>query len=179
MAQLRPVEERDAKGNTTKINPAITFKQDRQVRVIIGRHDWRLDDNPHYHAPVTAQVQDGKILFFEGVPDNSQTRSAARALKYDATERKTESGLVLCGDVPKYIVEAIRKHPIRVREPRPTVYEVKLATVGDVETTRTEELANAGGADSVTVSAIEPDVNPHLRKGAGKAAPADPVEATL
>jgi hypothetical protein len=178
MAQLRPVEERDAKGITTKINPAITWKQDPQIRVIIGRHDWRLDDNPQYHPPITAQVQDGQIRFFEGVPDNSQTRGASKELKYSAKpedEHKNERGLVYCGDVPKYIVDAIKRRPILVREPRPTVYEVKLATIGDVEVTRTEELDGSSG--SVTVSAIEPDVNPHLRKQGRQAAPT--IDATL
>ena len=164
MSQIRPVEERDAKGNTTRLNPAITFKQDRDIRKIIGRHDWRLDPNPDYHQPITAQVQDGKIRFFDGVPDSSQTRSASRELTLDEQHTtKNDAGLVFCGEVPKYIVDAIRRHPIRVREPRPTVYEVRLATIGDVEVTETKELS-ANGADSITVSAVEPDVNPHLRR---------------
>ena len=179
MAQLRPVEERDAKGNTTRINPAITFKQDRDKRIIIGRHDWRLEPNADYHPPITAQVQDGKIRFFDGVPDNSQTRGASRELKLDEKdENQNEAGLVFLGEVPKYIVTAIKKRPIRVREPRPTVYEVKLATVGDVEVTQTEEIAEAGSSDSVTITAVDPDVNRHTRKRAAKnGAPA--VEATL
>jgi hypothetical protein len=177
MAQLRPVEERDAKGNTTRINPAITFKQDRQTRIVVGRHDWRLEDNPNYHQPITAQVQDGKILFFEGVPDNSQTRGASKQLKLAQDVTANESGMPMCGDVPKYIVDAIRRHPIRVREPRPTVYEVKLATIGDVEVTQTEEITGTG--DAVTIDPIAPDVNAHLRKKGAKAQPAQPIEATL
>ena len=175
MAQLRPVEERDAKGNTQRINPAITFKQDREKRVIIGRHDWRLDPNPNYHPPITAQVQDGKIKFFDGVPDNSQTRNASKELKYSEERSENEAGLVFLGEVPEYIIKAIRKNPIRVREPRPTVYEVKLATIGDVEVAQAKEIGN--GVDAVTIEPVAPDVNPHLRKQ-GKT-PAAPVEATL
>lgn len=174
MAQLRPVEERDAKGNTMRVNPAITWKQDREKRIIIGRHDWRLDPNPNYHPPITAQVQDGKIRFFDGVPDNSQTRGASRELKYTEERTVNEAGLVFLGEVPEYIVKAIRRNPIRVREPRPTVYEVKLATIGDVEVTTTEEIG--GGQDAVTVEPVAPDVNPHLRKQGRKPAA---VEATL
>lgn len=175
MAQLRPVEERDAKGNTTKINPAITFKQDRQKRIIVGRHDWRLEDNPDYHPTITAQAQDGKIRFFEGVPDNSQTRGASKELKYTNEEWATETGMKMLGEVPAYIIAAIRKTPIRVREPRPTVYEVRLATIGDVEITKTEEIEASG--DSITISAVAPDVNPHLRNQGAK--PSTPLEATL
>lgn len=175
--QLRPVEERDAKGNTTRINPAITFKQDRQIRVVVGRHDWRLEDNPNYHQPITAQVQDGKILFFEGTPDNSQTRSASKHLKLASTETRNENGMAMLGEVPAYIVAAIRKHPIRVREPRPTVYEVKLATIGDVEVTETTDIT--GGGASVTIDPVAPDVNAHLRKQGRAAKVAQPIEATL
>lgn len=174
MAQLRPVEERDAKGNTSRINPAITFKQDREKRIIIGRHDWRLEPNADYHPPITAQVQDGKIRFFDGVPDNSQTRGASKELKYSEERTVNEAGLVFLGEVPEYIIKAIRKHPIRVREPRPTVYEVKLATIGDVEVAQTKEIETSG--DSVTISAVEPDLNPQPRK---RKAVAAPVEATL
>jgi hypothetical protein len=178
MAQLRVTEERDARGNTTKLNPAITFKQDRQIRVIVGRHDWRLDDNPNYHQPITAQVQDGKIRFFEGVPDSSQTRGASRELKYATVETKNENGMLMLGEVPKYIIDSIKKQPIRVREPRPTVYEVRLATIGDVEVAQTTEIAS-NGLDSVTVNAIEPDVNPHLRNQPQAPRAAAPIEATL
>src|SRR5438128_6819417 len=180
MSQLRPVEERDAKGNTTKINPAITFKQDRDIRRIIGRHDWRLDPNPDYHPPITAQVQDGKIRFFDGVPDSSQTRGASRELKLDEQHPTTNTaGLVYCGEVPKYIVDTIRRQPIRVREPRPTVYEVRLATIGDVEVTETKELSSKG-ADSITVSAIEPNVNPQRQRPQAQAlTPATPIDTTL
>lgn len=178
MAQLRPCEERDAKGNTTRINPAITFKQDRQIRVVIGRHDWRLDDNPNYHQPITAQVQDGKILFFEGVPDNSQTRGASRQLKLATVVTANDAGMAMLGEVPKYIVDSIKRRPIRVREPRPTVYEVKLAMVGDVEVTQTDEIASGATSDAVTIEPVAPDVNAHTRKGR-KAQVAEPIEATL
>jgi hypothetical protein len=177
MAALRPVEERDAKGNTIRINPAITYKQDRQIRVVIGRHDWRLDDNPEYHPPITAQVQDGKIRFFGGVPDSSVTRSAAKEL----TIKFEDDGKTVAADspVPAYIVAALRARPIRVREPRPTVYEVKLAVIGDVEVAEATEIASDG--TSVTVTAVDPDVNRHLRRTAAgnPAAPAAPIEATL
>ena len=157
MAALRPVEERDAKGNTIRVNPAITFKQDRNIRVIVGRHDWRLDDNPNYHPPITAQVQNGEIKFFEGVPDTKQTRDAAKEIP--ATK------------VPAYIIEGIQKQPMRVREARPTVYEVRLVTVGDVESTTLTEVPNDGM--SATITPIAPDVAPK-----GKAA-LTATEATL
>lgn len=158
MAALRQVEDRDAKGNTIRVNPAITFKQDRNIRRIVGRNDWALDENPEYHAPITAQVQNGKIYFFEGVPDTTQTRQAAKEI----AEEK----------VPKYILDELRAHPMRVREARPTVYEVKLVTVGDVESAQLSEIPNDG--QSVTVTPIAPDIS-----SKGKGALVTPSEATL
>jgi hypothetical protein len=151
MAVLREVEERDAKGNTIRFNPSITFKQDRQVRTIIGRHDWRLDDNPNYHQPITAQAQNGKIVFFTGTPDNVQSRKLAKEIDVK--------------DVPKYIVDELTAHPMKVRESRPTVYEVRIAKVGDIEVTQVDELPSDNGA--VTVTAKEPDLR--LRSGRPKA----------
>jgi hypothetical protein len=151
MATLRPVEERDSKDRTLRLNPSITFKQDRQIRVITGRNDWRLDPNPDFHEPITAQVQDGKVHFFAGIPDNAKSRAAARELKRS--------------DVPEYIVKALTQSPIRVKEHRPAVYEVKIALVGDVETTEVEELASADTAESVTVAPVVPDLSGKGRGG--------------
>jgi hypothetical protein len=141
MAALRPVEERDARGNTIRVNPAITYKQDRQFRVIVGRHDWRLEDNAEYHPPITAQVQNGKIVFFNGVPDTTKTREAAKEMKQS--------------DVPQYILDGLRSHPIKIREPRPTVYEVRLAIIGDVEVAQATEV-DTNGADALEITPVAP-----------------------
>lgn len=154
MAALRPVEERDTKGNTIRVNPAVTYKQDPEIRKISGRNDYQMIDNPDYHPPITAQVQDGKILFFQGVPDNSATRRAAKEMKID--------------EVPEYIIDGIKRVPIKVREPRPTVYEVKLATIGDGSFEVTE-LDNDG--QSVVVTPKEPELT--------RAAPSPSNEAAL
>lgn len=142
MATLRPVEERDSKGNTIRINVSSTFTQNPEIRKIVGRHDWQLIDNPDYHPPITAQVQNGRLYFFEGTPYTSASRALAKELPLD--------------QVPAYIVENFKKHPMKVREQRPTVYEVKIATMGDVETTTVEEIANDG--QSVTVQPVAPDL---------------------
>jgi hypothetical protein len=144
VAVLRPVEERDSKGNTTRINASITFKQDQQIRRIRGRHDYDYIDNPDYHPPITAQVQNGKILFFLGVPDSTPTRAAAKELKI--------------ADVPEYIVRELKNRPMKVREARPTVYEVKLATMAGIEVTEINELANDGMA--VVIEPIAPNLGP-------------------
>lgn len=152
MAQLRPVEERDARGNTIRVNPAITYKQDRQIRVIVGRHDWRLDDNLAYHPPITAQVQNGKILFFNGVPDTTKTREAAKEMKID--------------DVPQYILDGLRSHPIKIREPRPTVYEVRLATIGEVDVIQATEV-ETNGAQSLDIMPVAPALERPIASPAG------------
>lgn len=145
MATLRPVEERDARDITIRLNPSIVFKQDAQIRKVVGRHDFHMVDNPDYHPPITAQAQNGKVLFFLGTPENSQSRSASREMSVK--------------DVPAYIVEELTKRPMKVREPRPTVIEVKIATVGDVEVTTAEELQTDG--DSVTIAPVAPDLTMH------------------
>jgi hypothetical protein len=159
MATLRPVEERDSKGNTTRMNPAITWKQDPQVRLISGRHDFRFVDNPDYHPVITAQVQGSKVVFFHGTPDTSQTRAAAREIP--------------AKDVPAYILDELDKHPMKVREARPTVYEVRVATVGDVEVTETVELVSDGQA--VTVEPVAPDLTGKTRRRQSQAHTAQPV----
>lgn len=145
MAALRPVEERDAKGNTLRVNASVTFKSDPNIRRIVGRNDWALDPNPNYHPAITAQVQNGEIKFFEGVPDTAQTRNAAKELPV--------------AKVPQYIIDAIKAKPIAVREARPTVYEVRLVTVGDVEATTLSEMQSADG-QSVVVTPVAPDIGP-------------------
>ena len=158
MAKLRPVEERDARGNTIRVNPAITYKQDRQIRIIVGRHDWRLEDNPEYHPPITAQAQNGKIVFFNGVPDTTKTRDAAKEMKIN--------------DVPQYILDGLHAHPIKIREPRPTVYEVRLATIGDVEVAQAQEV-DTNGVEALEIVPVAPALDMPSR-----AAAAGP-EATL
>lgn len=157
MAALRPVEERDAKGNTIRVNASVTFKSDPNIRRIVGRNDWALDPNPDYHPPITAQVQNGEIKFFDGVPDTTQTRNAAKELPINK--------------VPQYIIDQLKSKPIAVREARPTVYEVRLVTVGDVEATTLSEMQSTDG-QSVTVTPIAPNVGP-------KPAQAPAAEATL
>lgn len=147
MAKLRPVEERDARGATTRTNPAITFTQDRQIRKVVGRNDFQMLDNPDYHEPITVQVQDGKIVFFRGAPNSTQSRAQAKEMKQE--------------DVPAYIIKGLREHPVKMREQKPAVYEVRIATVGDVETAVVSELVTDG--ESVTVTPTEPDINPVRR----------------
>lgn len=142
MASLRPNEERSAKGETTRINPSVTFKQDRNIRTIIGRNDWRLDPNPDYHEPITVQVQNGKLVFFAGTPDTTESRRAAREIP------QTE--------VPAYIIAELKKKAITVREHRPAVYEVKLTQVDGIEGTEVTELENDGQA--VTLTPVEPEL---------------------
>jgi hypothetical protein len=145
MASLRPVEERDSKGNTLRTNPTITFKQDQTIRVVVGKHDWRLEPNPAYHAPITAQVQDGKIRFFTGTPDSTASRTLAKELPV--------------ADVPTYIIDQLQRTPIKVREARPMVYEVKIAMIDNVETTVVEELHSQDGMN-VTLTPVAPDTSP-------------------
>lgn len=153
MAALRPVEERDKKGNTTRVNPSVTFKQDRDIRVVVGRHDFRLEPNPDFHPPITAQVQDGRILFFTGTPDTRDSRAAAKEMSLD--------------HVPAYIVQDLKRNPLKVREVKPTVYEVRLATVGDVPVAQVSELSAEG--DSVTVTPVDPDLSEEaLRRATAK-----------
>lgn len=151
MATLRPVEERSAKGETTRVNPSVTFKQDQQIRKVVGRHDFHMIDNPDYHVPITAQVQEQKIVFFDGVPDTSATRTAAREIPVS--------------EVPEYIIKEM-KRGIKIRESRPTVYEVRIATVGDVEVTQVEEVPNDGV--SVDVAPVAPDLSEQALKRSGR-----------
>ena len=153
MAVLRPVEERDARGGTTRVNPTIVFKQDQMVRIISGSNSWRMEENPLYHPPITAQVQNGKICFFDGIPDTSLSRAGAKDMKQS--------------NVPEYILETLKKNPIKFREVKPTVFEVKLATVGDVEVTELTEVPSTDG-HSVTITAVEPDLRPNVPRNTRK-----------
>lgn len=148
MAALRPVEERDARGNTYRRNPTITFKSDREIRRIRGRNDWENIPNPQYHEPITAQVQNENIVYFLGTPDNSRTIALAREISQADVEK-----------LAPYIVAELRKNPIRVVEMRPAVYEVRVTTIGDVEATVTTAV-DTGGASEVTVHPVAPNVNP-------------------
>jgi hypothetical protein len=161
MATLRPNEERDSKGNTIRMSPSITYTQDRQIRKIRGRSDYDFIDNDRYHEPITAQVQNGKIVFFYGTPHNSESRRAAKEITMAEVER-----------VAPYIIADLRRNPMKVREPRPVVYEVKLAVLGDEagEGVVTSEIPNDGR--SVTITAIEPDLR--VKRGG---APAQDDEA--
>lgn len=156
MATLRPLEERDAKGSTHRVNTSITFRQDQQIRKVVGRHDFQMIDNPDYHPPITAQVQGDKVLFFLGTPDTTASRNGAKE--------------IVVKDVPKYIIDQLNRTPIKVREQRPTVYEVKIATIGDVETTQLEEVANDG--ESVTITPVAPDLTLKPARAAAPAAAA-------
>jgi hypothetical protein len=146
MPALRPVEERDKKGNTLRVNPSVTFKQDQNIRHVRGRHDYSFEPNPDFHPPITAQVQDGKLRFFSGVPDSAATRAHAKELKL--------------ADVPAYIVEGLRRNPLKVREARPMVYEVKIVQIGDQEVTTVEAIESQDGGMSVTIEPIAPDTSP-------------------
>jgi len=150
MGALRQVEERDSKGNTTRMNPTIVWRQDMQIRKVVGRHDFAMLDNPDYHEPITVQVQEGKAKFFSGLPDTTNTRAMAKELKIS--------------EVPEYIVNELKKHPIKVREARPTVYEIKIATVGDVEVTELAEIPNDG--QSVTITPVAPILIPKTKSRA-------------
>ena len=153
MAVIRPLEERDSKGNTIRVNPSIVYRQDQSIRKIVGRNDFQMLDNPDYHLPITAQVQEGTILFFRGTPETTPSRAAAKEISQ--------------AEVPAYIIAELRKHPIRIREARPTVYEVKIATIGDVEVTQTTEVPNDGM--SVTIEPIAPDLTPRRMRQAAAA----------
>lgn len=151
MAILLPVEERDDRGATIRVNPSITWIQDRTIRKVIGRHDFQTLDNPDYHPPITVQVQNGVLKFFNGTPNSKQTRALAKEMQQ--------------ADVPQYIITQLAKHPVIVRERRPMVYEVKLATIGDVETTVTAEIPLGDGETAVTVSPVAPDIAPKNNRG--------------
>ena len=161
MAALRPVEERDAKGNTIRVNASVTFKQDRDIRRIKGRHDFDLLPNPDYHRPITAQVQNGKILFFDGTPDSTETRRAAKELTVAQVR-----------EVAPYIIKELQARPMKVREPRPTVYEVRLAVIDGVEVPQAEDITDAGDGNSVIVTPKEPALTAEKTR-----ANADPTEA--
>jgi len=143
MAVLRSSEERDAKGNPFRFNPSLTFIQDATIRKIRGRNDYDIIDNPLAHQPITAQVQEGKLYFFRGRCETVNDRRAAVPLTLD--------------EVPGYIVAMLKKNPLRYRESRPIVQEVKIVTLEDgSEATQVTELEVKGG--SVTVSAVAPDL---------------------
>src|SRR6266850_7170837 len=148
MGALRQVEERDSKGNTTRMNPTIVWRQDAQIRKVVGRHDFAMLDNPDYHEPITVQVQEGKAKFFRGLPDTTNTRAMAKEIKV--------------AEVPEYIVDELKKHPIKVREARPTVYEIKIATIGDVEVTEQVEIPNDGR--EVVITPVEPNLKLKTRR---------------
>lgn len=156
MAALRPVEERDSRGQTIRLNPSITFVSDRDVRVISGRNDWRLAPNPQYHEPITAQVQNGEIKFFLGTPANSRTIALAK-----------EISQAKVAEIAPYVIAELKKNPIRVREQRPAVYEVRVTTIGDVEATETREIAT-GGASTLTVEPVAPNLDPALLRQAAE-----------
>src|SRR5262245_23971340 len=145
MAVLRPVEERDAKGNVIRVNPSILYKQDQQIRKIRGRNDWDLLDNPHYHPPITAQVQNGKIVFFLGSPESTQSRAFAKESSQAEVER-----------VAPYIIKNLRENPMKVRDYKPMFYEVKLAQLNGEEVPVAEEVLT-GGATAVTVTPTTPE----------------------
>lgn len=145
MAALRPVEERDAKGNVIRVNPSIQFRQDQQIRKVRGRHDWDLLDNPHYHPPITAQVQNGKIVFFLGTPESTQSRAFAKEISQADVEK-----------MAPYIIANLRQNPMKVRDYKPMFYEVKLASLNGEEVPVAEEVLT-GGAASVVVTPTAPE----------------------
>jgi hypothetical protein len=145
MAALRAVEERDGKGNVIRVNPTIVFKQDQQIRKVRGRHDWDLLDNPHYHPPISAQVQNGKIVFFSGTPESVQSRTFAKEI----SQAKVQ-------EIAPYIIENLKRNPVRVREARPMVYEVRVANLDGQEVPVAEEV-DTGGAAAITVSPVAPE----------------------
>lgn len=146
MPNLRPVEERDSKGNTVRYNPSIVFRSDQQIRKIRGRNDWDLLDNPNYHPPITAQVQNGQILFFLGTPESTQSRAHAKQIDKAAVEKMAPG-----------IIKNLQQNPIRVREQRPMVYEVKLTNVdGEEQPVATE--VDTHGATSIAVTPTTPEL---------------------
>jgi len=168
VATLRPCEERDARGNLIRLNPSITFKSDREIRKVKGRHDWDLIPNPMYHEPITVQVQGRALLFFKGVPDNAQTRAHAKEIS--AQDVNT---------IAPYIIEEIRRNPVKVRETRPTVYEVRVASVlGASEEPQIVEHTMQPGQTELTVEpvAVELDINKTALANRG-GRPVDPVPA--
>lgn len=146
MAALRPVEERDGKGNLIRLNPSIVFKSDPQIRKVRGRHDYSLEDNPNYHPPITAQVQGTEIKFFLGEPNSTQARAVAKEIPASRVR-----------ELAPYIIEELKKNPIRVREARPTVYEVKMANIDGEEQPVAEEHQLAPGTTELTVQPVAPE----------------------
>ena len=76
-----------------------------------------------------------------------EERAALAALLHDSAKEISKA------DVEKmapYIIQNLTKNPIRVREQRPMVYEVKLAQVDGEELPVAEEMNLAPGATSVT-----------------------------
>lgn len=141
---LRQVEERDGKGNVVRVNPSITFTQNQEIRKVRGRHDWDLLENPAFHQPITAQVQNNTILFFYGTPESTQSRAHAKPISRAEVEK-----------VAPYIIKNLQKNPMKVREARPMVYEVRLCNVDGDEVPVTEE-HETGGAAEITVEPTAP-----------------------
>jgi hypothetical protein len=146
MAGLRQVEERDGKGNIIRLNPSIVFRQDQQIRKVRGRHDWDLLDNPHYHPPITAQVQGKEIVFFLGTPESAQSRAHAKFISHADVEK-----------MAPYIMENLRKNPVKVREQRPMVYEVRVTNVGGEDVPVAEEV-DTHGAAAIDVTPVAPEL---------------------
>jgi hypothetical protein len=146
MATLRPVEERDSKGNVIRVNPSITFVQDREIRKPRGRNDFDLKDNPDYHQPITAQVQGNTIYFFYGTPHTTQARAVAKEVSQAEVKR-----------VAPYIIANIDRNPIRVREAKPMVYEVKLASMCGEEQPAVVEHVLQPGTTELTVEPTVPE----------------------
>lgn len=149
-ATLRPIEERDSKGNTIRLNPTITFKQDRQIRKVKGRHDWDLIDNPDYHEPISVQVQNGALVFFRGTPETSQSRQHAKQISQTEVEK-----------IAPYVIENLKRNPVRVREQRPMVYEVKVASVDETDVVGAVEQVLAPGTTEVTVEPAHLELDPN------------------
>lgn len=154
MAALRQVEERDGKGNITRINPSILFKADQEIRKVRGRNDWDNIPNPMYHPPITAQVQNNEIKFFLGTAESTQSRTFAKEISRAEVER-----------IAPYIIENLKRNPIRVREARPTVYEVRIANLEGHDVPVAEEI-DTNGAASITVTPTVPERYQGERSGA-------------
>jgi hypothetical protein len=146
MAGLRQVEERDGKGNLIRLNPSIVFRQDQQIRKVRGRHDWDLLDNPHYHPPITAQVQNGAIAFFNGTPESAQSRAHAKPLTQAEVAK-----------IAPYIIKNLQDNPMKVREQRPMVYEVRIANVGGEDVPQAVEV-DTHGAAAIDVTPVVPEL---------------------
>jgi hypothetical protein len=135
MATLRPIEERDAKDNTTRINTSVVFTQGKELHIPVSNHAYNTPPNPDYHPPITVQDQDGKLVFFEGLPWTSAQRRMAKEISL--------------AEVPAYIVEQLQRNPLKVRVARPSYHEVRLAVIGDQEVVQVEEHEVAPGTEAI------------------------------